>query len=196
MPTKDKRVDAYIAAAPDFAKPILVHIRAVVHEGCPEIEETIKWGFPNFEHKGILCNMAAFKAHVSLGFWKHKLVMGTARPEDGMGSLGRLTAMSDLPSRRQLVALVKKAAELNEQGIKPVRPKKAPKAPLPTPPALAAALAKNKKARAAFDAFPPGHRREYIQWIVEAKTDATRDRRIAQAVEWMAEGKARNWKYM
>lgn len=204
MSHRDPRVDAYIAKAAPFAQPILEHVRAVVHEACPEAEETIKWGMPSFVRGGgILCGMAAFKAHASFGFWKHALVVGEGGADEGgervgMGSFGKLTAVRDLPARKQLVAYVKKAAALNAQGVKAVPARKmaaAKPAPVPTL-EFAAALRRNKAAGAAFKAFPPSHQREYVDWIAEARREETRDRRIAQAVEWIAEGKQRNWKYM
>jgi uncharacterized protein YdeI (YjbR/CyaY-like superfamily) len=204
MVHRDPRVDAYIARAAPFAQPILAHVRAVVHEGCPDVEETIKWGMPSFTRGGrILCGMAAFKAHASFGFWKHALVLGEGSADEGrervgMGSFGKLTAVRDLPARKQLVAYVKKAAALNAQGVKAVPARKtaaAKPAPVPTL-EFAAALRRNKAAGAAFKAFPPSHQREYVDWIAEARREETRDRRIAQAVEWIAEGKQRNWKYM
>lgn len=199
MSGHDPRIDAYIAAAAPFAQPILEHVRAVVHEACPGVEETIKWGMPSFMYGGgILCGMAAFKAHASFGFWKHALVVGEGEQQAGMGSFGKLATVRDLPSRKQLVAYVKKAAALNAQGAKaaPARKAAAPKpAPVPTP-EFAAALRRNQAAAAAFKAFPPSHQREYVDWIAEAKREDTRDRRIAQAVEWIAEGRQRNWKYM
>ena len=199
MSQRDKRVDAYIARAAPFAQPILEHVRAVVHEACPGVGETIKWGMPTFTYGDrILCGMAAFKAHASFGFWKHALVVGEGVEQAGMGSFGKLASVRDLPPKKQLVAYVKKAAALNAEGVKagPARKAAAPKpAPEPTP-EFAAALRRNKAAAATFEAFPPSHRREYVEWIAEAKRKETRDRRIAQAVEWLAEGKQRNWKYM
>jgi uncharacterized protein YdeI (YjbR/CyaY-like superfamily) len=197
MGTRDKRVDAYIAKSADFAKPVLEHLRALVHEACPDVEETIKWGFPNFQYKGMLCSMAAFKEHCTFGFWKGRLVVDAAdrRSEQTMGQLGRITKLSDLPARRTLVGYVKRAKELNDAGVKVARKTK-PKPALETPADLLAALGKNKKAQATFEKFPPSHRREYVEWIIDAKSDETRQRRLAQAVEWMAEGKPRNWKYM
>jgi uncharacterized protein YdeI (YjbR/CyaY-like superfamily) len=204
MSHRDERVDAYIAKAAPFARPILEHVRAVVHEGCPDVEETLKWGMPSFTHGGgILCGMAAFKAHASFGFWKHALVVGEGSEQAGMGSFGKLASVRDLPPRKQLVAYVRKAAALNAHGAgtmsarkAPARKAAAPKpAPVPTP-EFAAALRRDKAASAAFEAFSPGRQREYVEWIAEAKREDTRDRRIAQAVEWLAEGKQRNWKYM
>ncbi len=198
MGTRDKRVDAYIAKSADFAKPILEHIRAIVHEGCPDVEETIKWSFPNYQYKGMLCSMAAFKEHCTFGFWKGSLVVDAAdrKSDEAMGQLGRISKLSDLPPRKKLVSYVRKAKELNDAGVKVAKRASKPKPALEPPADLLTALKKNKRAQETFDAFPPSHRREYIEWITEAKTDATRQKRLAQAVEWMAEGKPRNWKYM
>lgn len=203
MGTRDPRVDAYIARSADFAKPILTHLREVVHAACPDVEETIKWSFPNFTYKGMLCSMASFKQHCSFGFWKGALVVGTPGSDgDGeraMGQFGRITALSDLPSKKVLTGYIKEAMRLNEAGVKsPTRskPKAKAKKELPVPDDLTKALGKNKKALATFENFSPSHRREYIEWITEAKAEDTRNRRLATAVEWMAEGKPRNWKYM
>ena len=194
---KDKRVDAYIANAPDLAKPILEYVRSVVHGACPETEETLKWSSPFFMyHDAPMCMMSAFKEHCGFRFWKGKLVTGDEVDTEGAGQFGRVTKVSELPSRKVLTAYVKKAMALNEQGVKaPRRPAK-PKKALVVPAYVTAALSKNKKARATFEKFPPSHKREYVEWITEAKTDETRQRRLAQALEWMAEGKSRNWKYM
>lgn len=193
---RDPRIDAYIERAAPFAQPILRHVRELVHEACPDVEESIKWGMPSFSHAGgILCGMAAFKQHASFGFWKHALVVGEGEPRDGMGSYGKMTSLDHLPPRKTLLAHVRKAMRLNEAGVKsPVR-KAAPKPPPAMPEDLAAALQNNKAAKATFDAFPPGCKREYIEWVVEAKRAETRTKRLAQAVEWIAEGKRRNWKY-
>lgn len=199
MAKKDPRVDAYIAKSAPFARPILKHLRKVVHAGCPDVVETIKWGSPHFDHKGSLAGMAAFKEHVTFGFWKSALLMNGKTSlgkseEKAMGQFGRVASIRDLPAERTLVALVKKAAQLNEDGIKVARVR-TPKPALPTPADLLAALRRNKRARDAFEAFSPSQKREYVEWITEAKTDATRERRLKTAVEWMAEGKIRNWKY-
>jgi hypothetical protein len=198
MTSLDPRIDAYISRSADFAKPILEYVRALVHETCPDVEETIKWGMPTFVHAGgILCAMAAFKQHASFGFWKHALVVGDGTAGEGMGSFGKLTSVADLPTKRQLSAYIKQAARLNEQGIKTPGSRKvtAPK-PLPGIPAdFAGALRANAAARATFDRFAPSHRREYLEWILDAKREETRARRIEQTVEWLAEGKSRNWKY-
>lgn len=198
MQKHDPSIDTYIANAAPFAQPILIRGRDIVHAVCPEVEETLKWGMPIFMHHGILCGMAAFKGHVSFGFWKHALVLGEGVPRNGMGSFGKMAKPSDLPSKRELTAYIKKAMRLNELGVKTSGPRKTRVSkPPPTPSTeFAAALKKNKKAQATFDAFPPSRRREYVEWIVEAKRDDTRARRIAQAIEWLAQGKPHNWKYL
>ena len=194
MPKTDKRVDAYIAKAPDFAKPILTHLRAIVHEGCPECEETIKWNTPNFMYNGMLCGMVAFKEHCAFHFWKGKLVVDEDEKEGAGRQFGKLSKVSDLPSKKVLLAYVKKAKALNDSGVKVKRPARA-KPALETPKDLIAALKKNKKAQATFDGFSPSAKREYIEWLSDAKSEETRLRRLTQAVEWMADGKQRNWKY-
>ena len=177
MGKKDPRVDAYIAKAADFAKPILEEIRARVHAACPDVEETVKWGVPAFEYKGPFCGMAAFKQHCGFGFWKSPLVLGESAPGDNpMGFREKLTSLKDLPSKSEFRANIKKAMDLNDRGIKLPRAARAPKAEIEVPDYFAAAVKKNKKAQAAFDTFSPSHRREYLEWITEAKTEATRNR--------------------
>jgi uncharacterized protein YdeI (YjbR/CyaY-like superfamily) len=199
MGTRDPRVDAYIAKSADFAQPILTHLRDVVHATCPDVQETMKWSMPFFDYHGVMCNMAAFKAHATFGFWKGALIPGLAPNSnaggESMGNLGRLTSVKDLPSRKVLGGYIKAAMRLNEDGVAVKKPKKVAKPAAKVPPDLAAALKKNRKAATTFDTFPPGQRREYIDWIVEAKREETRAKRVAQAVEWLAEGKKRNWKY-
>lgn len=192
---RDQRIDEYIANAGDFAKPILTFLRETVHEVCPDCEETLKWSSPTFMYHGMLCGFAAFKEHATFGFWKHELLLGERRG-DAMGSFGRLTSVKDLPSKRALAALIKKAMALNEQGVTLPRTKTAPRPSIPMPSDLEVALGKNRKARAAFENFSPSHKREYLEWITEAKSPTTRSRRVETAVEWMSEGKPRNWKYM
>ena len=194
MGTRDPRVDEYIRNQRDFAKPILKYLRDVVHEGCPDCEETLKWGSPTFMYEGMLGGFAAFKEHAVFGFWKHENLLGADR-RGAMGSLGRLTTIEDLPPRKRLLALIRKAMELNEKGIKPIRMRRGPKKPIRMPSDFKAALAKSTKAQTAYDSFSPSHKREYLEWITEAKGEETRARRIRQAVEWIAEGKSRNWKY-
>ena len=195
--TRDPRIDAYIERAAPFARPILAHARALVHQACPQVEETIKWGMPTFVHAGgILCGMAAFKQHASFGFWKHALVVGEGEPRDGMGSYGKMLSLDDFPAKKIVLAHIRKAMKLNEDGVKmPAARKAASKLPPEMPEDLVAALNKDNAVKATFDAFPPSCRREYIEWIVEAKREETRAKRLAQTVEWLAEGKRRNWKY-
>jgi uncharacterized protein YdeI (YjbR/CyaY-like superfamily) len=195
---RNPAVDAYITKSPDFAKPILKHLREVVHAAVPEVEEEMKWSTPTFTYKGILCGMAAFKEHCLLGFWKGSLLRddkGNTLERDA-NELGRITSLADLPPDKVLTRYIKEAARLNEEGIKVEKPKAKPKPALVVPPYLVSALRKNKKALTTFEDFSPSAKREYVEWLTEAKTDATRDRRLAQAVEWIAEGKQRNWKYM
>jgi hypothetical protein len=198
MGTTDPRVDAYIARSAPFARPVLTHIRKAVHTGCPDVEETMKWSFPHFVYKGMLCSMASFKAHCAFGFWKGSLLkdsVGSARSDDAMGQFGRITSIDDLPASTQLVALVRKATALNDQGVKVVRRKTAPKAPPIIPADFLKLLRGKKKALAAFTASSPSHQREYLDWFSEARTVETRERRMATALEWISEGKGRNWKY-
>jgi uncharacterized protein YdeI (YjbR/CyaY-like superfamily) len=198
MGTKDPRVDAYIAASADFAQPVLEHLRALVHATCPEVEETMKWNFPHFMYEGMLCSMASFKGHCAFGFWKGALVLGEAsRDTEAMGNLGRITSVKDLPRKKVLAAWIEAAMALNEQGVKaPTKRKPALKTPVfRMPKELTEALARHPKARATFEAFSASHRKEYVEWVAEAKTDATREKRLATTIEWLSEGKARNWKY-
>lgn len=201
MGKKEKAMDAYIAKSADFAKPILNHIRELVHKVCPDVEEKMKWSMPHFDYKGeMMCGMAAFKQHASFGFWKASLMkdpilVETAKTEVAMGHLGKLTSLKDLPSDKKLTAWIKEAMELNDKGIKVIKQKPAEKKELVVPDYFTKALAKNKKAQKVWDAFAYSHKKEYLQWITEAKTEATRDSRMATAFEWIAEGKGRNWKY-
>jgi uncharacterized protein YdeI (YjbR/CyaY-like superfamily) len=208
MPTKNlsPKVDAYIANARPFAQPILEHLRKLVHKGCPGVEEAIKWSRPFFEYRGtILANMSAFKKHCSFGFWGQEIgaVLRQAGvvQEGGMGTFGRITRVDDLPSEKAILDWVRQAAGFIESGqhTSPIaarnRVVKPARAGLETPPEFAAALRKDKKATAVFAAFSPSCKREYIDWIAEAKRPETREKRIATAVDWIAEGKQRNWKY-
>jgi uncharacterized protein YdeI (YjbR/CyaY-like superfamily) len=192
MGKRDTRIDAYIAKQQDFARPILAYVRDVMHEACPDIEEDLKWNSPAFMYQGaILAGCAGFKQHVQFGFWKHDVVVGA---RDGMG-FGKVTRIEDLPARKQLLAQVKKAMKVQESGAKSPLMARKKRKPIPMHPALEGALAKNKKAKAAFEALSPSHQREYLEWITEAKGEDTRARRVKQAVEWIAQGKSRNWKY-
>lgn len=196
MPTRNPAVDAYIAKAAPFARPILTELRAAVHAASPELTESIKWGRPFFEHRGPVCGMAAFKAHCAFIFWKGGLVTGDASAGAGaLGDLGRLHTTADLPPRRKLTAWVKRAIELDATGEKVPRPVKHRKPSLRTPADLAAGLRANAAARRAFQSFPPSARREYVEWIVGAKAAATRAKRLATALEWLADGKRLHWRY-
>ena len=200
---RNPAVDAYIAKSADFARPILKHVRKLVHKGCPKIEETIKWGVPAFEREGIVAMMAAFKRHVAFGFWRERPIrerLGAdadrAFPKDAKLGMGgrRYHTRDELPPDAVIVRAVKFAVELNESGVRPKREVKR-KPPPKMPPYLVAALKKNTKARATFARLTPGQQREYVEWLVEARQEATRERRLAQAVAWLAEGKRRYWKY-
>jgi hypothetical protein len=197
MATKDPRVDAYIAKAKPFAQPILKRIRQAVHAGCPDVVETLKWSVPAFEYKGPMCGMAAFKAHCLMGFWKGALVR--SMPKDKVtqagGGWGRFESVDDLPDAKVLIRMVKEAAALNDAGIKVPRTVKAAKPPVTTPAYMLAAIKKNKKAAAAWAGSSPSHKREYVEWVSDAKAEETRNRRLETAVAWIAEGKRRNWKY-
>ena len=203
MPTFDPKVDAYIAKAADFAKPVLEHFRTIVYKASPDITESIKWGVPSFDYKGkMLCSLAAFKQHCALGFWLGAQIKSLqpylAEVEDRASEFGRIAnikSVKDLPRNKDLLAAVKEAIALMDAGVTLKRAPAKKLAELPVPEPLAKALAKNKAAKTVFEKFAPSHRKEYIQWITEAKTDATRDKRIASAIEWIAEGKGRNWKY-
>lgn len=192
----DPRIDAYIddkAAA--FAQPILRHLRAMIHEACPDGEETIKWGMPSFTYKGkILAGMASFKAHATFGYWNDAMLKEDERNRSAMGQFGRLASLDDLPPRAALIELTRKSMALIESGAKPER-QRTPKSPLPVPQDLQAAIDAAPSAKATWEGFPPSCQREYVEWVTEAKRDETRAKRLSQTVEWLAEGKRRNWKY-
>ena len=204
--TLNPEVDAYIGRVQPFAQPIMEHLRQLVHKARPDVEETIKWSRPFFEYRGaILCNMSAFKEHCSFGFWGEEMsaVLREAKVlrEEGMGSLGRITSLANLPSDKQMLGWLRQAADFVDSGqyTSPIaarrRVVKAPKPVLKTSVEFATALKRNKKAAEIFAAFSPSCKREYVEWIAEAKRAETRDKRIATAVQWIAEGKQRNWKY-
>jgi uncharacterized protein YdeI (YjbR/CyaY-like superfamily) len=200
MASTDPRVDAYIKKSAPFAQPILQHLRQLVHKACPNVQETMKWSFPHFEHKGLLCSMAAFKQHCSFGFWKASLMKDdkellSRAGKTGMGHFDRITSLDDLPSDKILLAYIKQAVKLNEEEVKLPPKTKQPAKPVETPADLMAALKKNKKASATFEGFSPSHKREYVEWITEARTEATRNKRIETTLEWLTEGKSRHWKY-
>ena len=202
MGKRDPRVDAYVAKSADFAQPILNHLRKIVHRGCPEVVEELKWSAPHFNYKGMFCGMAAFKRHCIFGFWKHALLATRVkgmrrRGVEAMGQFGRLASLDDLPSDAVMVALVKEAMRLNDDGIAlprrtvtPVRDRV-----LTIPPYFIKAVRANKKALATFETASYSFRKEYVSWVADAKADDTRSRRLETAVKWMAEGKGRNWRY-
>jgi uncharacterized protein YdeI (YjbR/CyaY-like superfamily) len=202
MGKKDPRIDAYIANAADFAKPVLKHFRQLVHKACPDVEEKWKWSFPHFDyHGGPLAHMAAFKQHCAVGFWKASLMQNNdklleaAKSESAMGHFGKITSLKDLPKDPVLVKYIHEGMKLNELGIK-IPAKKAKPTEIEVPEYFTKALSKNKKAKETFDAFSNSNRKEYVNWVTEAKTEETRKKRLDTSIEWMAEGKVRNWKYV
>ena len=196
-------VDAYIAKAAPFARPILTHVRESVHKAVPGVEEAIKWSMPFFMYRGIILgNVAAFKQHCAVGFWDKEVAarLGAvgSKSNEGMGTFGRVETLNDLPKDKELIAHFKQAAAAIDDGTRTksyTRPQRVAKAEVAVPVELAAALQKNKAAQKAFDGFAPSHRREYIDWVADAKRDETRAKRVAQTIEWLVEGKRRNWKY-
>jgi uncharacterized protein YdeI (YjbR/CyaY-like superfamily) len=202
MGKKDPRVDAYVTRSADFARPILNHLRRMVHAGCPEVEETLKWSSPHFMYKGLLCGMAAFKEHCAFGFWKEALLRNRLRglaaaTGPAMGQFGRITAVSDLPDEKTLLRLVRAAVELNERGIKsPPRSRRKGGRRLVVPDDLKIALRNDTKAMATFEEFSYSDKKEYVDWVKGAKSDETRRRRLDTAIAWMAQGKVHNWKYI
>ena len=201
MGKRDPRIDDYIARSAKFAQPILRHIRKLVHDACPEVEETMKWSSPHFDYHGIMMGMAAFKQHCAIGFWKGELILGKAAgSEGGMGHFGKVTSLADLPSDKELAGYIQKAAQLNREGIKMPRAviqrKDKPRPPLTIPGYFTTALNKDKKAATTFENLSYSQKKEYLEWIMEAKREETRDKRLKTAISWLAEGKLRNWKYM
>lgn len=200
MPQYDPRIDAYIDNAAPFAQPVLLHLRELIHAQCLDVEETIKWGFPHFEYKKrTQFSLAAFKQHCAFGFWLAPLMSdpkGILQLEDkaSMGSLGRIESLKDLPSDRALKDFIKQSIQLTDDGVKVKKEAKSPAPEIAVPEYVQEALKKNAKARKAFEQFSPSHRKEYIEWIAGAKREDTRNKRIAEAMEWLAEGKPRHWK--
>ncbi|MBV9618883.1 MAG: YdeI/OmpD-associated family protein [Verrucomicrobia bacterium] len=194
MAKKDPRIDVYIKKAQPFARPSLKHLRKLVHRGCPDVEETIKWNMPFFDRNGIVCFMAAFKEHCAFGFWKGELLFGKEN-EGAMGHFGRIESLKDLPSDKEIIGCVKKAVEFNKLGVRKERaPRRERKMVVPLD--LKSALARNAKARKTFENFSYTNRREYVDWITGAKRDETRRRRLKTAITWLAQGKPQNWKYL
>ena len=197
MAATDPRIDAYIAKAAPFAQPVLKHVRALMHAHCSDCSETMKWSMPFFEYKGgVFANMAAFKQHCAFGFWLGDLLKVDSKNEKAMGDFGRIASLDDMPSDKEIARLIKAAMKLHDSGAKlPSRAKPVEKKDVEIPAAFMSAVKKNKKALATFEGFTPSKKKEYVDWYTEAKAEATRDKRLEQAVEWMAEGKSRNWKY-
>ena len=192
----DPRIDAYIAKAQPFARPILTHVRKRVRAVVPDVQETLKWGAPSFVLEGkILLMMAAFKAHAALNFWRGQELRGDQASADAMGQFGKLTSIEDLPPDEELDALIRQAAELTRSVPAPRKPKHVPKPAPELHSDFAAALASAPEAKEVLDGFSPSARRDYLEWISDAKQDATRHKRIATAIEWLSEGKKRHWKY-
>lgn len=201
----DPRVSAYIARSADFAKPILNHLRTLIHNTCPTVEETIKWGFPHFEYKGpadrsprVLCHMASFKQHCTFGFWYAEMKEAPGREGlagTAMGQYGRIASLADLPKEKALVKQIREAIKLHDAGIKSPAKPRTEKQELDVPDYFIAALKKKKRALTTFEAFSYSHKKEYVEWVTEAKTEETRKTRLETAIEWMSEGKSRNWKY-
>ena len=194
--SRDPRIDAYIAKAQPFAQPILEHVRKRVHAVLPEVEETVKWSMPAYTAGGkIVLITAGFKAHLALNFWRGQELRGDAANADAMGQFGKIKSLADLPPDKELDRLIREAAELAKSAPAPRKTKHAPKSAPELHADFAAALAKSPMAKAALDSFPPSAQRDYVEWIAEAKQDATRHKRIATAIEWLGEGKRRHWKY-
>jgi len=185
--TRNRDIDAYIERQQPFAQPILSHVRDLVHEALPEAEEVLKWGVPYFAVKGKnAVGMAAFTKHASV------IVCSTETAGGGMGNYGKLTCVEDLPAKDRLISDFRESA-IAVQSPKTSQPK--PKPALDEPDDLAAAINNVAGAREVFDKFTDAQRRDYIEWITSAKREATREKRIATAAEWIGEGKRRNWKY-
>lgn len=201
MTTKIKEIDRYISKSAEFAKPILNHLRKLIHKACPEVEEKMKWGFPHFDYKGMMCSMAAFKHHCTFTFYKaplmkDKKLMVNAKSETAMGHFGRITSLKSLPPDKVLMAYIKEAKKLNDARLKlPRKSNDTKKKEIIIPDYFLKQLKKNKSAQTSFFAMSPSHKKEYIEWITEAKTEETRNRRMANAIEWLSEGRARNWRY-
>ncbi|HET9810674.1 MAG TPA: YdeI/OmpD-associated family protein [Sphingomicrobium sp.] len=194
--SRDPRIDAYIERARPFARPVLQHIRDRVHVAAPDAEETMKWSAPAYTLDGkILLITAAFKAHAALNFWRGQELRGQAANDEAMGQFGKLTSLDDLPPDETLDRLIRESADLARSAPAPRKVKHAPKPPPEMHPDFAAALDKAPRAKAVLEGFSPSARRDYLEWIADAKQDSTRQKRIATAIEWLSEGKKRNWKY-
>jgi uncharacterized protein YdeI (YjbR/CyaY-like superfamily) len=193
--SRDPRIDAYIAKAQPFAQPILEHVRTRVHAVLPDVEETVKWSMPAYTLGGkIVLITAAFKAHLALNFWRGQELSGDGANADAMGQFGKIKSLADLPPDKELDRLIREAADLAKSAPAPRKTKHAPNPAPELHPEFAAALAKAPQANAVLDSFPPSAQRDYVEWIADAKQDATRQKRIATAIEWLGESKRRHWK--
>lgn len=196
MGEKSPEVTAYIAKSAPFAKPIFERLRRLFHAACPAIEEKLKWGCPSFEYKGMVGGFAGFKEHAAFGFWRQDVLPDPEGLFKSRGAFGsKLTGVSELPSDEIILQYIRRAVEMNEKGA-PARFKAKPKPPLKVPSYFLAAVRRNPKALATYQAFPPSQKREYVEWVVDAKQEETRTKRLETAVAWMAQGKVRNWKYV
>jgi hypothetical protein len=197
----DPRIDRYIEQAAAFARPILTHLRHLVHNAVPDVQETVKWGMPFFDYRGVLCGMAAFKHHATFTIWKGDLIPEVAaaygpQSDQAMGTFGRITRLEDLPDDAKIIDWVRQAVDLNVRNVKlPQRSRQVDRPEAVVPDDLVAALERNEAARLTFEGFPPSHRREYVEWLEEAKSPATRQKRLATTIEQLSEGKSRLWKY-
>ncbi|HMS64959.1 MAG TPA: YdeI/OmpD-associated family protein [Ignavibacteria bacterium] len=202
MKSKDNRIDLYISKAPEYAKPLLTHLRSLIHKACPEAEETWKWSFPHFDYKNeMMCSMAAFKNHCAFGFWKASIMSDpdkilTIKERESMGHMGQIKSLADLPPDKIIIKYIKEAMRLNDEGIKlPSKAKSSEKKELIIPDFFTKILSKNKTAQKVFDDFSYSHKKEYVMWVTEAKTEDTKNKRMETAIEWLSEGKKKNWKY-
>lgn len=198
METYDLRQDEYIVKAAEFAQPVLIHLRQLIHDAAPQIQETIKWGMPFFDYKGPVCQIAAFKQHCSFGFWKGSLLSDPhhlLEKNDAMGHFGRITSLTDLPPDEILMQYIREAVELNEKGVKLAKVKNTVKAPLVVPAFFTDFLREHPQAETQFNNYSYSHKKEYVEWITEAKTEGTRQKRMLTAVQWLSEGKPRHWKH-
>jgi len=202
LPSSEPEVDAYAEGVEAFAKPILAHLRGLIRATCPEVVETLKWGIPHFDYRGeMMCIFAAYRSHCAFSFWKSAL-MSDPRLKASIDLpaskrfMGKLRSLADLPVDAELTAWIREAMLLNEQGAK-VAPRKTSAAPkiVVAPPAFVERLAASPSVKAMFESKSASFQKEYNVWIAEAKTEATRDKRINEALAWIAEGKGRFWKY-
>ncbi|MCI0473967.1 MAG: YdeI/OmpD-associated family protein [Ignavibacteria bacterium] len=202
MSKKIKEIDSYIAKAQPFARSVLKHLRGLIHKACPDVEERMKWSFPHFDYKGMMCSMASFKEHCAFNFWKSSLMSDSAgvmknRGEGGMGNFGKIQSLGDLPNDKIIHSYIKEAMKLNVDDVKiTVKPKVTGNKKLDVPEYFLKALKKNKKAMEFFTKSSYSFKKEYVMWVTDAKTDSTRESRVNTSVEWISEGKPRNWKYI